>query len=103
MEIRPTKIVSMVQYTIAQHPNLVLFIRERMSSSLQQMLTDVEEIEDNISACGRLLNRVWDGDLEQERVYEQKKSYLDTKESKEGYGHLKSDLGSYFHHTDASL
>ena len=34
MEIQPSKIVSMVQYTIAQHPDLVLFLIERMSSSL---------------------------------------------------------------------
>jgi hypothetical protein len=48
MEIQPTEVVAMVQYTIAQHPDLFLFLRERRSSSLQQMFTDAEEIEDNI-------------------------------------------------------
>jgi hypothetical protein len=55
------------------------------------MFFDTEEIEDNIRACGRLLNQVLDKDLEQEQVYEQMKSYLDTEESKEGYGQWKSD------------
>ena len=68
------------------------------------MFTDVKEIEDNIWACGRLLNRVLDEDLEQEQVYEQHKSYLDKKESKEGYGQWKSDPGFHFlHHTNTSL
>jgi hypothetical protein len=34
-EIQPTEVVAMVQYTISQHPDLVLFLRERRSSSLQ--------------------------------------------------------------------
>jgi hypothetical protein len=71
MEIQPTEVTAMVQYTIAQHPDLVLFLRERRSSSLQHMFTDAEEIEDNIRACGRLLNQVLDKDLEHEQVYEQ--------------------------------
>ena len=67
------------------------------------MFTDAKEIEDNILTCGRLLNRVWDRDLEHERVYEKYKSYLDIEEAKEGYGQRKSDLGSYFQHSNASL
>jgi hypothetical protein len=70
MEIQPIEVVSMVQYKIEHHPYLVLFLRERRSSSLQQMFTDAKEIEDNIRAHGRLLNRVLDEDLEHEKVYE---------------------------------
>jgi len=73
MEIQPTEVAAMVQCTIAQHPDLVLFLRERRSSSLQQMFIHEEDIEDNIRACGRILNLFWDGDLEHEQVYEQHK------------------------------
>jgi hypothetical protein len=48
MEIQPTEVAAMVQYTIAQHPDLVIFLRERRSSSLHQMFTNAEEIEENI-------------------------------------------------------
>jgi len=68
------------------------------------MFTNVEEIEENIRACGRLLNRVFDGYLEQEKVYEKQKSYLDTEESKDGYVQQKSDLSfNFLQHTNASL
>jgi hypothetical protein len=40
IEIRPTEVVAMVQYTMAQHPNLFLYLRERKSPSLQQMFVD---------------------------------------------------------------
>jgi hypothetical protein len=47
LEIRPSETVSMVYYTLAQHPELFLYLRERKSSSLEQMFTNVEEIEEN--------------------------------------------------------
>jgi hypothetical protein len=50
MEIRPTETISMVYYVMAQHPELVLLLRERKSSSLRHMFEDVEEAEENISA-----------------------------------------------------
>ena len=42
MEIQPIEVASMVHYTIAQHPDLVIFLRERRSSSLHHMFTDAE-------------------------------------------------------------
>jgi hypothetical protein len=50
MEIRPTETVSMVYYVMAQHPELVLLLRERKSSSLRHLFEDVEEVEENIRA-----------------------------------------------------
>jgi hypothetical protein len=50
MEIRPTETASMVYYVMAQHPELVLLLRERKSSSLRHMFEDVEEVEENIRA-----------------------------------------------------
>jgi len=68
------------------------------------MFIDAKDIEENIWAYGRLLNRVLDEYLEQEKVYGQQKSYLDTEESKEGYGQWKSDpVFHFFQHTNESL
>jgi hypothetical protein len=50
MEIRPTKTVAMVYYVMAQHPELVLLLRERKYSSLRHLFEDVEEVEENIRA-----------------------------------------------------
>jgi hypothetical protein len=50
VEIRPTEIVSMVYYVMAQHPELVLLLRERKSSSLRHLFEDVVEVEENIRA-----------------------------------------------------
>jgi hypothetical protein len=47
LEIRPSEIAAMVYYTLAQHHELFLYLRERKSSSLEQMFTNVEEIEEN--------------------------------------------------------
>ena len=44
----------MVYYVAAQHPDLVLFLRERKSSSLQQFFEDAKELEENIRACKML-------------------------------------------------
>jgi hypothetical protein len=54
LEIRPYEIIAMVYYTLAQHHELFLYIRERKSSSLEQMFINAEEIEENFRACGRL-------------------------------------------------
>jgi hypothetical protein len=36
IEIQPSEVASMVQYTVAQHPDLFLYLRERKSPSLQR-------------------------------------------------------------------
>jgi hypothetical protein len=48
LEIRPSETATMVYYVAAQHPDLVLFLRERKSSSLRWLFEDVEEVEENI-------------------------------------------------------
>jgi hypothetical protein len=50
VEIRPTEIVAMVYYVIAQHPELVLLLRERKSSSLRHLFEYVVEVKENIRA-----------------------------------------------------
>jgi hypothetical protein len=50
MDIRPIEIASMVYYIMAQHPELVLLLRERKSSSLRHIFEDVGEVEENIRA-----------------------------------------------------
>jgi hypothetical protein len=47
LDIWPSETVAMVYYMLAQHPELFLYLRERKSSSLEQMFTNVEEIEEN--------------------------------------------------------
>jgi hypothetical protein len=48
IEIRPTEVATMVQYTMAQHTKLFLYLREGKSPYLQQMFVDVEEVESNL-------------------------------------------------------
>jgi hypothetical protein len=50
VDIRPTEIVAMVYYVMAQHPELVLLLRERKYSYLRHLFEDVEEVEENIRA-----------------------------------------------------
>jgi hypothetical protein len=59
------------------------------------MFTDVEEIEENFWACGRLPKQFSDERLEQDKVYEQQKSDSDANEIEEGYTQWESD--SEFH------
>jgi hypothetical protein len=78
IEIRPTEVVSMVQYTMAQHPNLFLYLRERKSPSLQQMFVDAEEVESNLRACAQLSCQILDNVLDEEEteeVYGQQEAY----------------------------
>ena len=51
LEIQPFKIATMVYYVPTQHPDLVIFLRERKYSSLQQLFEDSKEREENIRAC----------------------------------------------------
>jgi hypothetical protein len=44
----------MVYYVMDQHPELVLLLRERKSTCLSQLFMDVEEVEENLRACGRI-------------------------------------------------
>ena len=78
IEIHPTEVSSMVQYTMAQHPNLFLYLRETKSPSLQQMCVDAEEVESNFWACAQLscqnLDNVLDEE-ETEEVYGQQEAY----------------------------
>jgi hypothetical protein len=52
VEIRPSEIVAKVYYALAHHRDLTFYLKERKSSTLQQMFIDVEEIENNLWACG---------------------------------------------------
>jgi hypothetical protein len=54
IEIWPTEVVSMVQYAMAQHPNLFLCLREIKLPSLQKMFADAKEVESNLRACAQL-------------------------------------------------
>jgi hypothetical protein len=54
VEIRRTETAAMVYYVMAQHSDLVLFLRERKSTSLSQLFMDVEEVDENLRACGRI-------------------------------------------------
>ena len=58
IEIRPTQIVSMIQYTMAQHPDLFLYLKEIKSPSLQQMFVDAKEVENSIWVCGKLHDQI---------------------------------------------
>jgi hypothetical protein len=72
IEIQPIKVASMVQYTMAQHPNLFLYLGERKSPSLQRMFVDAEEVENNLWACAQLSCHILDNfldDEEPEEVY----------------------------------
>jgi hypothetical protein len=78
IEIHPTEVASMVQYTMAQHPNLFLYLRERKSPSLQQMFVDAEEVESNLRACAQLSCQILDNVLDEEEteeVYGQQEAY----------------------------
>jgi hypothetical protein len=50
MEIRPREAASMVYYVMAQHPGLVLLLRERKYSSLRHLFEDAKEVKENIGA-----------------------------------------------------
>jgi hypothetical protein len=54
VEIRPTEMDAMVYYVLDQHLDLVLHLRERKSTYLSQLFMDVEEVEENLRACGRI-------------------------------------------------
>ena len=77
IEIRPTEIVAMIQYTMEQHPDLFLYLKEIKSPSLQQMFVDAKEVENNLRVCGKLHDQIIDKDFnvqEMEEVYEQQGS-----------------------------
>jgi hypothetical protein len=63
VDIQPSEVVTKVYYAIAHHPDLAFYLRERKSSTLQQMFIDVEEIENNLWACGKLPGQTKDEDL----------------------------------------
>jgi hypothetical protein len=48
MEIKPYETVAMVYYIMSQYSDLVLYLRERKSTSLSQLFMDVEEVEENL-------------------------------------------------------
>jgi hypothetical protein len=68
VDIRPTKIVAMVYYVMAQHPELVLLLRERKSPSLRQLFEDVVEVKENIRASKWVHRQAY---LENLHVHEQ--------------------------------
>jgi hypothetical protein len=57
-EIHPSEATAKVYYALAHHPNLAFYLKERKSSTLQQMFIDVEEIENNLWACGMLPDQI---------------------------------------------
>jgi hypothetical protein len=55
---------------------LSFYLIERKSSTLQQMFTNVEEIENNLWDCGKLPSQIKDEDMkieEKREEYEQEK------------------------------
>jgi hypothetical protein len=68
MEIIPTEIVAMVYYVMAQHPYLVLLLRERKYSSLRHLFEDDLEVEENIGASKWVHRQAY---LENLHVHEQ--------------------------------
>jgi hypothetical protein len=88
--IRPFETIAMVLYTATHlHPDLVLYLRERNSLSLEQMFVHAEEIEDNLRACGRLPNQVLN-------------EYLQVEEHEKGYEQYRSNMVSLFFPCDGA-
>eukprot|EP01018_Ginkgo_biloba_P037631 Gb_34124 [translate_table: standard] len=56
-KIHPSEVAAKVYYIAAQRPNFSFYLRERRALTLEQMFIDVEEIEDNLWACGKLPQR----------------------------------------------
>jgi hypothetical protein len=54
----------MVYYAEAHHPDLVFYLRERKSPTLEQIFIDVEEIENNLWACGKLPSKKQNEDMD---------------------------------------
>ena len=55
MDIQPSESAAKVYYAAAHNPEFAFLLRER-SSTLQQMFTDAEELENNLWSCGKQLN-----------------------------------------------
>ena len=53
-DIQPSETASMLYYIKFQHPDLVFYLRERISSSLGELFVDSREIEEKFWACDRL-------------------------------------------------
>jgi hypothetical protein len=70
IEIWPTEVASMVQYTMEQHPNIFLYLGERKLPSLQQMFVDAEEVESNLQACAHLSCQMLENVLDEEETEE---------------------------------
>jgi hypothetical protein len=81
IDIHPSESIARVFYTTTHHyPYLTLFPRERRYLTLQQMFIYAEKIEDNLRACGKLSNQIWDKDVDAQELdeeYEQLRSDLD--------------------------
>jgi hypothetical protein len=63
LEIRPTEIVAMVYYLMAQHNEFVLLLLERKSSSLRNLFEDTQEVEENIWASNKIREQAYFEDL----------------------------------------
>lgn len=77
--IRPSEKVSMLYYVVAHHhPDLTLFLREKISLSLQRMFINAEEIEKNLYAFGSIHYQILIEDLDAGELeeYEHCSSYL---------------------------
>jgi hypothetical protein len=91
LEIRPSETASIVYYVMAQHPDLVLLLRERKSSSLRRLFEDVEEVEENIWACKRIRDQAY---FENLHAHEQQDcEYISDLEQQECK--YESDLGQH--------
>jgi hypothetical protein len=63
LEIQPYETATMVYYISAQHPYLVLLLRERKYSSLRWLFEDAEEVEENIRSCKRIQDQTYFEDI----------------------------------------
>jgi hypothetical protein len=58
VDIQPSEAAAKVYYAITHHPDLAFYLRERKSPTLEHMFIDVEEIENNLWACGKLPSQI---------------------------------------------
>jgi hypothetical protein len=90
----------MVYYVATQHPDLVLFLRERKSSSLRWLFEDDEEVEENIRACKRIQDQAYFEDLHAHEQQEECKydSDLEQNSSMFSYFFMDKDVHHAYDH-----
>lgn len=53
MDIRPSQVAAKVTYVAAHDPDFTMMLRERRSTTLDNMHNDVVDIESNMAASGK--------------------------------------------------